>query len=67
MDNSYEDPYGEMDDINAELAEKEFLENLPSLDDIEWEADYEDSSDLDGIATQLTDEELAELEAASGN
>ena len=64
---SYDDPYGEMDEVNKELAEQEFLENLPSLDGIEWETDYEDSSDLDGIATQLTDEELAELQAASGN
>ena len=59
--------YGEMDEVNKELAEQEFLEDPPSLDDVEWETDYENNSDLDGIATQLTGEELAELEADSGN
>lgn len=64
---NYDDFYGEMNDVNAGLAYQDFLENLPTLDDAaEWETEA-NNSDLDGICTSLTDEELAALEAASGN
>ena len=53
-----------MGDVSAGLAYQDYLENLPSLDDVEWETD---DSDLDGICTLLTDEEFAALEVASGN
>jgi hypothetical protein len=55
----YNDP--EMHDVNTELAEQEFLEGLPSLDDVEIETQGE--YDLDGIATQLSDEEYERLQA----
>ena len=64
---NYDDFYGEMIDVNSGLAYQDFLENLPTLDDdAEWETEA-NNSDLDGICTSLTDEELAALEAASGN
>ena len=58
----------ELHDSAGELAEQEYLEDLPSLDDFEWEyeEEYEDTSDLDGIVGNLSDEERAWLEQASG-
>ena len=81
VNNNQNNANSEMDEVDKGLAYQDWLSNLPTLDDyeeetedqnensndwtFEYEEEEEDGGDLDGIATQLPDELLEELENAS--